>query len=115
MLASDTAPHSGTEPPRPSHDLRAMTPDELAADLGARLRDLRLAQDYTQASVADRAGISLRALRELEAGRGSTVLTMLRVLKALGAEQGVDLLAPRPGISPMALLQRPRARERGTR
>ena len=99
----------------PSHDLRAMTPDELAADLGARLRDLRLAQDYTQASVADRAGISLRALRELEAGRGSTVLTMLRVLKALGAEQGVDLLAPRPGISPMALLQRPRARERGTR
>ncbi len=99
----------------PSQDLRAMTPDELAADLGARLRDLRLAQDYTQASVADRAGISLRALRELEAGRGSTVLTMVRVLKALGAERGVDLLAPRPGISPMAMLQRPRARERGTR
>ena len=99
----------------PSQDLRAMTPDELAADLGARLRELRLAQDYTQASVADRAGISLRALRELEAGRGSTVLTMVRVFKALGAEQGVDLLAPRPGISPMAMLQRPRARARGTR
>lgn len=99
----------------PSHDLRTMTPDELAADLGARLRDLRLAQDYTQASVADRAGISLRALRELEAGRGSTVLTLVRVLKALGAEQGVDMLAPSPGISPMAMLQHPRARARGRR
>lgn len=91
------------------------SPQDLAADLGARLRELRLAQDYTQASVADKAGISLRALRELEAGRGSTVLTLVRVLKALGAEQGLQTLVPRPTVRPMALLQRPRGRARGRR
>jgi transcriptional regulator with XRE-family HTH domain len=93
----------------------AASPEELAAQLGARLRDLRLAQDYTQSSVADKAGISLRALRELEAGRGSTVLTLVRVLKALDAEQGLEALAPRPTISPMALLRRPAGRARGRR
>lgn len=96
-------------------DRPARAPAELAADLGARVRDLRLAQDYTQASVADKAGVSLRALRELEAGRGSTVLTLVRVLKALGAEHGLDALAPRPGISPMAMLRRPEGRARGRR
>ena len=67
------------------NDKAIQNPDELAAELGERLRALRLSQAWTQATVADKAGVSLRALRDLEAGRGSTVLTLIRVLKALGA------------------------------
>jgi transcriptional regulator with XRE-family HTH domain len=91
------------------------TPEELAGELGERLRALRLSQAWTQASVADKAGVSLRALRELEAGRGSTVLTLIRVLKALGAEHGLQAVAPQPTISPMAMLQQPKGRARGNR
>ncbi|HWS78700.1 MAG TPA: helix-turn-helix domain-containing protein [Thermomonas sp.] len=96
-------------------DKPANSPEELASELGDRLRALRLSQALTQATVADKAGISLRALRELEAGRGSTVLTLVRVLKALGIEQGLQALAPQPTISPMAMLQRPQGRARGNR
>lgn len=91
------------------------SPTELTAALGERLRTLRLSQALTQATVADRAGLSLRALRELEAGRGSTVLTLVRVLKALGAEHDLETVAPHPTISPMAMLQRPKGRARGNR
>ena len=57
----------------------------------------------------------MRALRDLEAGRGSTVLTLIRTLKALGAEHDLQALAPHPTISPMAMLQQPKGRARGNR
>lgn len=91
------------------------SPEEIAAGLGERLRDLRLSQDFTQATVADKAGVSLRALRELEAGRGSNMFTFIRVLKALGAEQGLEAIAPQATISPMAMLKRSKRRSRGNR
>ncbi len=91
------------------------SPEDLATHLGERLRDLRLAQAYTQQSLADKAGIGLRPLKDLEAGRGSRVLTLVKVLKALGAEYGIELLAPRPSISPIDMLTRPSGRLRGNR
>ena len=81
------------------------SPDEIAAGLGDRLRALRLAADLTQAVVADKAGVSERSLRDLEAGQGSTVQTLVRVLKALGADDVIDALAPRPAVSPLQLLK----------
>ena len=90
-------------------------PEDLAVDLGQRLRDMRLAQAYTQQSLADKAGIGLRPLKDLEAGRGSRVLTLIKVLKALGAEDAIQSLAPRPTISPMDMLTRPKGRSRGNR
>lgn len=91
------------------------TPDELVETLGRQLRQLRLSTGLTQATVADKAGISPRALRDLEAGRGSSLHTFVRVLKALGADDAIDTLVPQPGISPMALLTRPKGRQRGYR
>ena len=90
-------------------------PEDLAVDLGQRLREMRLTQAYTQQSLADKAGIGLRPLKDLEAGRGSRVLTLIRVLKALGAEDAIQSLAPRPTISPMDMLTRPKGRLRGNR
>ena len=92
------------------------SPDEIAAGLGERLRALRLAADLTQAVVADKAGVSERSLRDLEAGQGSTVQTLVRVLKALGADDVIDALAPRPAVSPLQLLKhKSRQRASGNR
>jgi len=91
------------------------TPEEIQSDLGERLRQLRLGQRLTQAGLASRAGVSPRALRGLESGEGSSLITVIRVLKALGALTSLDALAPQPTISPMALLAGNRARKRGTR
>ena len=64
------------------------TPEELQAALGERIRKLRLSRNMAQLTTADKAGISEKALRNLEAGRGSTVETLLRTLKALDSLQG---------------------------
>src|SRR5579863_6163049 len=48
------------------------TADEIACELGRRLRAHRLAQNFQQSELAARAGISERALRNLErTGRGT--------------------------------------------
>lgn len=47
-----------------------MTPEEMEVDLGARLKALRLSRNIDQATLAERAGISVRALRKLETGDG---------------------------------------------
>src|ERR1700693_5628945 len=80
------------------------TPKELQITLGERVRRLRLARNADQRAAASKAGISEKALRNLEAGRGSTVETLLRTLKALNYLQGIDALAPEVTVDPIALL-----------
>lgn len=82
------------------------TLDEIQVVLGERLRQLRLQKNFSQQVTAEKAGISEKAMRNLEAGKGSTVETLLRVLKALDQLQGLDLLVPEVGVDPIALLRK---------
>lgn len=91
------------------------TPEEIQTELGKRLRRLRLNRNDAQAEVAARAGLSVRTLRDLEMGQGSTVITLIRVLKALDALSSLDALAPKPTVSPMAMLERGHAPQRASR
>lgn len=96
------------------------TPEELQAILGERLRRLRLSRNMDQRTTAAKAGISERALRNLESGSGSTVETLIRTLKAMDMLQGIETLAPEATIDPVALLhtsklpQRVRRARKGT-
>jgi len=93
-------------------ELLFKTPNELQANLGERIKRLRLNRNLDQKSTAEKAGISERALRNLESGNGSTVETLLRVLKALDYLQGIDMLAPEPGVNPLDLLRQSKAPQR---
>jgi transcriptional regulator with XRE-family HTH domain len=86
-------------------DMSFMSPDELQAALGKQLQELRIAKNLDQITTAEKAGISEKALRNLEAGRGSSIETLVRVLKALDSLDGLRLLAPKPSVSPLALLR----------
>lgn len=90
-------------------------PNELQELLGERLKRLRLSRNLDQRTTAEKAGISEKSLRNLESGRGSTVETLLRVLKALDYLQGLDLLAPEISVNPLDLLRRPKAPQRARR
>ena len=79
--------------------------NELQSALGQRVRQLRLSRNLDQRTTAEKAGISQRALGKLENGRGSTVETFLRTLKALDYTQGIDTLAPETTVNPLALLR----------
>jgi transcriptional regulator with XRE-family HTH domain len=79
--------------------------EELQVALGKRIRQLRLSRNLDQRTTAEKAGISERALRQLETGHGSTVETLLRTLKALDYVQGIGMLAPEVAVDPLALLR----------
>ena len=96
----------------PVSDLSFRTPTELQVVLGEQIQNLRRSRNIDQRHTAEKAGISEKALRNLEAGRGSTVETLLRTLKALDFLDGIKMLAPDTTVSPMALLGQARVRQR---
>jgi transcriptional regulator with XRE-family HTH domain len=87
-------------------EINFKTPLELQALLGEKLRSLRRTRGLDQRSTAERAGVSEKALRNLEGGHGSTVETLLRTLKALDALDGIEMLVPEATVNPLALLPR---------
>jgi transcriptional regulator with XRE-family HTH domain len=85
--------------------LQFMTPPELAVELGARLRQLRLSRGLDQTEAAERAGVTARTLSDLENGVGGRIDTLLKLLKALDALDGIDALAPQISVDPMQMLR----------
>lgn len=86
-----------------------MTTEELESLLGEHIRKLRLRRELSQRDLADRAGISTSALYGLEKGRGATISTFVKVLKALGKADWLLILAPTVSVSPMQMLRREKA------
>lgn len=85
---------------------------DLEAQVGESIRARRLYQNIDQRTLAVRAGVSLSALKRLESAQGSTVRTLVRVLRALGCASWIDTLAPVPSINPMTLPKSARPRQR---
>ena len=83
------------------------TTEELLKSIGSGVRSVRINKNIRQEDAAAKAGISLRTLGNLENEGRSTVETLVRVLRALGDPEPLKALAPKPQISPMALLHSP--------
>ena len=80
--------------------------EALLLELGSRLTAARLAQNLTQAALAERAGIAKRTVERLESGAVATQLSgFLRVCRALGLLEGLETLVPEQAASPMAQLK----------
>jgi transcriptional regulator with XRE-family HTH domain len=93
-------------------DLAFKSTSELQTILGDQIQSLRVSKNLDQRTTAEKAGISEKALRNLETGRGSTVESLLRVLKALDSLDGIELLVPKPSVNPLALLRSSKVRKR---
>ena len=88
---------------------------ELETLLGERLRALRLNQNLDQITLAQRAGISVGALKNIENGAGSTVKSLLSVLRALGREEWLATIAPIATINPLTMTRTTHQRQRASR
>ncbi len=91
------------------------TPDEWAVELGRHVHDLRLRQNTDQRQLAERADVALNAVKNLEKGKGSTVISLIKVLRALGREEWLGTLAPPVSISPLQMLKARHVRKRASR
>ncbi len=84
-------------------------------ELGRRLRQLRLDQNLTQQGLADEAGVSVATVRNLESGKRTQLITLIRVLRTLGLLADLDRLVPEQRPSPIELLKlRGRERQRAS-
>ena len=90
-------------------------PDEIAREFGNRIRAHRLAENLQQSELAARAGVSERALRNLERfGRGSFDL-FLRVAMALGLIESMSNLFELKPKSIKAMERASQKRQRASR
>ncbi|AQV92668.1 helix-turn-helix domain-containing protein [Cupriavidus necator] len=92
-----------------------LTLQEMEAEIGGHLRTYRIHRNIDQATLSERAGISVRALRNLEAGNGSSLRTLCTVLRALGREAWLDTIAPVPTINPLMLTRQAKPRQRASK
>jgi transcriptional regulator with XRE-family HTH domain len=76
------------------------------------LRAQRLERNLEQATLADRAGVSVNVVKRLESGQGSSVRSLVAVLRALGRESWLNTLAPVATINPLTLPRAAKLRQR---
>jgi transcriptional regulator with XRE-family HTH domain len=87
------------------------TPAELAVDLGQRVRACRAALGWTQAESAERAGVSYRTWRRLEAEGKASIDDLIRAAIALRVEHTLQALFPQPAATDLDSFL---AQQRGT-
>jgi transcriptional regulator with XRE-family HTH domain len=89
----------------------ALADDAVLRELGQRLAAARVGRDLTQAELAAQAGVSKRTLERLESGQVATQLSgFVRVCRALGLLDRLEVLLPIATTSPLAELTRTRKR-----
>lgn len=81
-------------------DIAFATAPEVVRELGQRLRTQRLAKSVTQQELAARAGVSVGAIKKLEATGRTTMETYVRAVQALGLiDDLADFMQLRPTTS----------------
>lgn len=81
------------------------TVEDWEAFLGAQIRAARIAADLDQTRLAALANISPSSVSNLERGIGSSLKTLVAVVKALGRTDWLEALAPPVAVSPLQALR----------
>jgi putative transcriptional regulator len=86
-------------------DFYSMTDKGIGAEIGSRIRSLRLRMNLTQQQLSDATALSLNTIKSLEAGKGK-LSSLIAVLRALGVLDAMDGFIPEVSISPLQLARR---------
>lgn len=98
-------------------DIKNASPNAIILELGDRIKTARLNADLTQQALADKAGISLKAVTNSEKGK-STLGSMVAILVALELTEQLNSFLPKQAISPIQLAKlqgKDRQRATGTK
>jgi len=72
---------------------------------GEQVRRVRFERELDQETLASHANISVGAVKNLEAGRGCTLKTLIRVLRVLEEADWLLTLSPPDDFSPVRMAQ----------
>jgi transcriptional regulator with XRE-family HTH domain len=94
--------------------LSLISPSDMAAGVANRARAMRLAQNLSQKSLAERAGVSQASLKRFEATGAIAFSSLLQISAALGCMDDFgSLFAARAAVSIDEIVKKRRLRGRG--
>jgi transcriptional regulator with XRE-family HTH domain len=79
--------------------------------IGEQLRRLRISCGMDQSQLASAANISVGAVKNLEGGKGSSLKSLIMVLRTLKADEWLSTLSPEAAVSPMQMLRDQKLKE----
>lgn len=86
-------------------DYYSLTDSAIEVEIGSRLKALRLRRNVTQKALAEATGLSVTAIKGIEAG-GGTLSTLIAVLRELRALDQLQHFIPEITVSPLQLARR---------
>lgn len=81
------------------------TPEEWEHVIGEQIKRLRLLKNMDQRDLARFSGIALGVVKNLEAGKGCTLRSFIKVLRTLERVDWLTTLQPEITISPMQIIK----------
>ena len=86
--------------------------NEIIKEIGLRIKRQRINMGITQQELANKAGLSLRTITNIECGNDTKLSAIISILRALNILGNIDLLLEEEIIRPSDYLELKKPRER---
>ncbi len=86
-------------------DWYGMTDSAIVVEIGKRMKAARTKKNFTQAEVAERAGLSAFTVSQIETGKNTSLGSLIAVMRVLKLLENIETLIPEQVISPVSLLK----------
>ncbi|MCD7956070.1 MAG: helix-turn-helix domain-containing protein [Lachnospiraceae bacterium] len=84
-------------------------------EVGQRIKDIRIAMNYTQTEMSERSGVALSTISRIERGESVNVENILNVLRVLSALENLELILPEQTVKPTDMADKKPKRQRVSR
>ncbi len=84
-------------------DFYSLSDQAIEEEIGNRIKSLRLRKNITQKALAKRTTLSYATIQRLEYGGGSSISTLIAVLRELESLDEIDNFIPPVSVSPLQL------------
>ncbi len=85
----------------PKIDFSVATSKQILSAICSQLVDIRLERNWTQAKLAEEAGVSIKTITNLENGKGISLDTFVRVIMAFNLQADLENLLPDATVRPI--------------
>ncbi len=85
---------------------KSLSDNTILREIGERIAKHRLNRNLTQGDLSKKAGVSKRTIQRVEHGNSVQMTNMIRILRVLELVENVEILVPRPLVSPIQKLKR---------
>ncbi|MEX2485356.1 MAG: helix-turn-helix transcriptional regulator [Brumimicrobium sp.] len=79
---------------------------EIMIEVGEKLKQLRLNKNYTQKELAATVGVNRRLIGEIEAGKGTSLLVFIKILKVFNKTDKLLEILESSSISPREMYKK---------